>query len=195
MKSLSGFLISLFLIGVIHVSAQNIEVGAEFGLGPSEFSSIKNTFKNIDSKPYSLGLTGSYTPKSAIFSIGTGILYLFGNNSSEGQSLKMIQIPVGCDIKLGKKLFIIGGLGLYINGLIDPEVDNIDYPAIQLGLYVNAGLGYKFNEKWSFDLKYKIEHDLTKLYTKEYPNHLGGNTKENFYGNYGMLCFNLRYKI
>jgi hypothetical protein len=188
-------LISLLIVSVFSLLAQKIEVGTEFGLGPSEFSSVKNIFKDFNSKAYSLGITGSYTPKSAIFSIETGILYLCGNNILEEQSLKMIQIPVGCDIKLGKKFFLLGGLGLYLNGLIDPKVDNIDYPAFQLGLYMNAGLGYKFNEKWSFDLKYKIERDLTKLYTEEYPNYLGGTTKEDFYGNYGILCFNLKYKI
>ena len=105
----------------LNVRSQTFEIGTELGYGRTSdesfpFSSVYNFFDASESQYYKIGLIGYYAPSSALFSIKSGITYnlINGNGSWDKiKDLKMVQLPLGCELRIGKKYYCLLGLGMY----------------------------------------------------------------------------------
>ncbi|NVO12278.1 MAG: hypothetical protein HXX16_20140 [Bacteroidales bacterium] len=201
MKKLIVLFISIFLILLSNVNAQNFQIGPELKFGriglqnsyphPSIIKLFDNSFADYNS----IGIIGSYRPHSSIFSFKTGIIYShIGNNNppDEYNKLVIIQIPIGCDIKFGKKLFLFVGAGIDINYLLPQKKETLVFPDFQLGLYAELGIGYELNKKWSFELKHSMASDITKLYKTEYQLQ-NGLSNEKIYSTSADLGISIKY--
>lgn len=204
MKVITKFLIVLLIFLSIDLKAQNFEVGFESGYGRTgsqtsyPYSPFLKIFDSSHSDFFREGLVCFYTPDSAMFSIKTGLLYCKKKTdilSSTNHSLKILQLPIGCDIRFGKKYFLLFGCGLDINYLTSWKSNNTSFPLFQIGANANIGLGFVVYKNWCFDCKYQIGYDISKLYNTEYISNSGDLSRETYRSINGILSLSLRYRI
>jgi hypothetical protein len=205
MKSIVVFFTVLFLLINLDLKAQSLDIGPEFGLGKIgmenhyPISTTLNLFNNINSEYYRIGLLSYIIPDSTInfLSLITGILYNKVVSDFEGNinsNLKIIQLPVGFEIRTKKKLFLLTGAGLGFKYLLSPK---LMYPnsKFQIGYDISFGMGYALSNKWNINLKYLLGGNITKLYTEEYLTHYGSPVKIDYYSINRLLSLSLRYTI
>jgi hypothetical protein len=196
-------LMLLFIFISSDLTAQNFEIGPELGYGKIGMYILNQpTYLKLPDELnlgyYRLGLISYFSPDSSIFSIKTGILYsqILSEYSAESISkLKILQLPIGCDIKFGKVIYLVVGGGFYINYLLSSKVVGYDFPDFQIGLNTNVGFGYAISRTWSCDLKFLLGYDLTELYTTYSYSPIGGADKEYIQSVNALLCLTLKYKI
>jgi opacity protein-like surface antigen len=177
MKSKLAFTL-LFLYSLISNNyAQNLKIGSDIGYGQLLMENTKITFStlgfsNKGSNYYSrFGIIGAYIPDSAIFSINTGLLYnqVFSDGNNQNlNKIKFIQAPIGVDLKIGKKVFILGGIGCNLNYiLVNKNLDDIKYANFQFGFFTRIGIKYELMDKWDIEIAYQYLHDISKLYSEK----------------------------
>jgi hypothetical protein len=198
------FLITLFIFLDPDSEAQNFEICPESGFGRTSLTdnlpnlSTLNIFDNTISEYFRIGLVSYYTPDSSIFSFKSGILYNYVGDNIQWNSfnkLKIIQIPIGCNLRSGRKYYFIIGWGLVVNYLIAPKGLTADYPMFQIGLNTDLGMGLEVSKLLGFEIKYQLGFDITKLNTVEYHSYFSGSSNHNKYSYNGILCLSLKYKI
>ena len=194
-----GYIV-LFLFLILNTKAQNFEIGYELGFGKTgwyySYSKLKAITFLDDSGPKSFrtGFLAYFSPDSLFISIKSGLIYI-QMISNDLNNLKIIQLPIGADIQLGKKKhFIIGG-GLYFNYLMSNKITDITFQNNQIGLYANIGLLFPINTKMSIDFKVLYGYDLTKIYTEESYSPIGGLFSTDTYSTNLNIVITLRYKL
>lgn len=195
--TLSIIFLPLFGAGL---KAQNIEAGFELGYGRTgnqnshPYSNFLNIFDNAH--PFFLreGLVCYYTPDSAIFSIKTGILYCKKGIEELDKDVSMIDLPIGCDIRFGKKCSLLLGLGFDINYLYPRKSSNTTFPLFQIGVNANTGVGFVINRRWCLDVKYQVGYDISNLCSTEYQS-FGYSYNETYLSINGFISVSLRYKF
>jgi hypothetical protein len=202
MRTAKWYLIVTILFLNLDLKAQNFEIGYEFGYGkielyyPHSNLSALPIFSDFRSKYYRTGFTCYYSPDSSILSIKTGIIYNYikSEKSWQADNLKILQVPLGVDFRLGRKKHLMTGSGFYFNYLVFHKNNDVKFQNFQTGLYINLGYIYAINKKLSFDLKCQYGYDLTKMFISYSYSPIGGMYSTNTYSRNLFLIATLRYK-
>lgn len=114
---------------------------------------------------------GSYyfTPDSAFFQVKSGLEYCYrGNNDA---SFNLLNIPLGIDFLIGKKLQFIFGAGLQYSYILfydfSPIMTSNNYKInsnSQFSCKGNVGFSYQLNSKYKAKLLYQSNIDITDFY-------------------------------
>jgi len=110
-----------------------------------------------------------------------------------GKDVSMIDLPIGCDIRFGKKCFLLG-LGFDINYLYPRKSSNTTFPLFQIGVNANTGVGFVINRRWCLDVKYQVGYDISNLCSTEYQS-FGYSYNETYLSINGIISVSLRYKF
>ena len=172
-KSMILFLIVLLFAVNWNSEAQIFELGpvvgyGEIGDGPFLPFRYCNAYKYNNF--VRTGISGNLSFKSSAISLKTGITYnqILNSTSESLYHLKFMQLPVGFDLRMGKKFYGLAGTGIVINSTFKKSTHLIKYPAFQLGLSANLGLGYSINKRMNINLEYQYEYNITALYATRY---------------------------
>jgi hypothetical protein len=206
MKNNIVLLIVFFFTINVNINAQSIEIGPEFGFGrigiKNDFPSptTSKLFNNTTSEYYRYGFISYMVFDSTffLFLFKSGLFYnQVGSNIpfSTINNLKMLQLPLGFEIRYGKKFFIFTGSTLDFNYLFPTKTEYLSYAKYQIGIDAWIGLNYKVGNKWLIDFKYQLGRDITKLFSDIYYYHFDGSSREYHYSSNINLCVSIRYKI
>ncbi len=200
MKITKWYSFVLFLFIILNIKAQNFEIGYEIGLGHGGIYHPETGLKALSFTDdprliyYRAGLSTYFLPGSLSISIKSGLTY---NQLTSGyfHDLRIIQLPVGVDVLLGKKKYVDVGGGFYVNCLINKKRLDIIYRDYQAGLYANIGLLLPVSNKLSVDVKALYGYDLTKINTDESASLYGGTFNTDTYCTNIFMVMSLRYKL
>ena len=78
--------------------------------------------------------------------------------------LNMAQLPLGCDLHFGKKLYGYLHAGAWLNYLYSKQKGDVKFPHFQAGITGGIGMGYRINSSWAIDILYEAEYGLSPLY-------------------------------
>jgi len=182
-------------------SGQTFETSLELGYGKyleSDKVSFSNTFSEPTGSTYSAGLYGYIIPRNSKLSIKTGIIYLQRNGEIEHTDF--LKIPLGIDIKMGRRLFGIIGAGVHVGFLVGYKYPNTftDFEDTKNSTIfsgqVNLGIGYWIFERWMIQATYNHIIDFNETYTASYQNSSGVYT-EKVYAQDATFNLGLRFVI
>jgi hypothetical protein len=175
MKSLLTAL--LFLLFFMETSAGDFYLSPQFAYGkstgnrnsdPDKYELI-HLFGNTDDLIFlRTGAMISYEHKW--LSYATGLLYsrviIDQQYSGRIKGLTMLQLPLWCNLHIGKTLYGYLGLGTYLNYLYKQEKDSeVRFPDFQPGIAMGIGIGYRFCSSLAIDISYRAENGLSPLYS------------------------------
>lgn len=204
MNRLFQFLILLISFLSLNSKGQTFELGPLAGYGVFDYEKIPvlpyyKCYSSGFPECYKIGITGNYTFKSSFFSIKTGLTFTQLLNTyyynSAFEKLKIIQIPVGIDLRLGKRYYGLAGAGFAMNCILAKPSQFYIYPTFQFGLIWNLGFGYRINQLMSLDFCYQYEYDLTTLYGSLTDDPLTGSYYKNHRSYNRIFYLNLRFII
>lgn len=163
-------IILIFIIRPLY--AQKKEFGLSLGYGKTEVEydgrPFMHPFSNVNSNFVEFGLGFYYTPINSVFSVSSGLNYIYRGNSDI--KLNYLRTPVGLDLSFGKKFnFKVGG-GIYGSILIWDSGVSLDSDfhetkkTIQFGWYGNVGFGIQITQIYSLEILFRQYSDITKMY-------------------------------
>ncbi len=125
-----ALLISIFLLGVKFISAQDFSVGFTSGAYSYGFPESSSELS------YSFGLNAAYTPPGAFFDVSASLQYLI--------ETKAFIAPISLGLVFGQRFRprVFGGVGPVIR--INPQELNVPFG---IGAKIGIGLDYQITEK------------------------------------------------
>ena len=171
-----------FVLVTQYLSAQNIEVGAEFSYGKTDYTSylyFKGLFSEDATNYLNFGFSASTNPHKSVLFVNSGLLY--NRIYDQRYSLNFFKIPVGIDLAFGNRLKFLFGGGAYINWLFYTKglQESSKTRDITIGLYSDLGLRYLIVRDWCIYLKTRMEFDQLSLFIDD------DGSDEHYY-NYGV---------
>jgi len=167
----------LFLLLSVKVTAGDFYIAPQLAYGKSASlqlladsyePEIFHLFRNTDDLIFlRTGAMISYERKR--FSYATGLLYsrvIIDHYSYAGHlwGLNIVQLPLGCNLHIGKKLYGYLSIGAYLNYLHPQKESSKKFPDFQFGITGGIGMGYHFNSTLAIDILYQAENGLQPLY-------------------------------
>jgi hypothetical protein len=174
------------ILATQYLSAQNIEVGAEFSYGKTLSASnfdLKRLFSDDAINNLNFGFSVSSNPHKSVLFLNSGLLY--NRISDHDYSLNFFKIPAGLDFAFGRRLKFLFGGGTYFNLLIKNNPSNAYF--LSIGLYTDLGFRYLIVSDWCIYLKTRMEFDQTPVFKSD-------NTSYEYFYNYGFI-FGFKYLI
>jgi len=159
-----------FILVTQYLSAQNFEVGAEYGYGHASidsYISFKDLFSENELNNLNFGLSASSNPHKSVLFVNSGLY--FHRIYDQENSLNFFKLPIGIDLALGKRLKFFFGGGGYLDCLFLMTGKYSQEPPnkrnIQIGLYFDLGLRYLIVHDWCIYLKTLMEFDQSIIYS------------------------------
>jgi len=161
-----------FSINLKKINAQEHQIGFSTQIGKttildeSESIALINPLsKKKDNKNYALKLNYFLTPNYSIFRIKTGIGFL--NKKLNLDDLDYIEIPLGLEFVIGKKLNLLTGFSFSYRKLINKKnyaTVIYNYENNVFSYEINLGLEYKLNNNFNFNIIYLIDKDINSSF-------------------------------
>jgi hypothetical protein len=113
--------------------------------------------------------------------------------------MNYLRVPLAIDFEIGKKIQFIVGAGAYtsyllnFDGIYNSNFNN-SYNRFQIGVNLNTGIGYQFNEKLNFRVLYQYNIDVTPMYSELVYSHAASNY-QNVYGIDGFVKLSIKYDV
>lgn len=152
--------------------AQKHELGIQTAYGKSIIDEkldrdIFKAFGELDHY-LRLGIGYHFTPEKSILCVESGLNYEAKWNDYH---IHFLKVPLGVNAKMGKKKhqIILGG-GIYGSVLLGASANEIspyfeeNKNRFQFGAYVNIGIDYQLNKKYTVRLTFIADKDISTLY-------------------------------
>lgn len=198
-----SFLLITFNLLSINLFSQKSEIGFQIGYGNTHFeesTSAKFLFgKEKDfGQFYTLGIHYYQSAKGDVLRFRTGLNH--NRRIEDKKRLNNLQIPIGVDFNLGRKIRFVFGGGFYGNLLISytgfSEYSDFEETKnrIQFGAYYNLGIGIQITQKYHVSLMARKNNDISAIY-KDIFSHHGGHYTEYKKGFDGYIGLSLHYRL
>ncbi len=192
-------LIVFFVFITFALSAQHQKVGFNIGYGKTELSDDfrNDRYKKFKGDFFSLEAVYYYSPSHALIDLGTGINFSYRN--TDNLKLFYARIPFSFDLRFGSDFQPIIGGGLTANFLLASEMDVSPYAIFensrndfQLGAFLRGGFIYALNSRYSFEMRFTHQFDLSSpFFTYRQYGHGPVISEAGYYGRENYITFGL----
>ncbi len=201
MRYVKSSLIVFFVFIALALSAQHQKIGFNVGYGKTEVSDnfSYDRYEKIKGDFFTLEAAYYYSPSHALIDLGTGINFAYRH--IENLQLCYARIPLSFDIRFGGGFQPILGGGISANFLLASKIDGSEYAEFenskndfQLGAFLRAGFIYALNERYSFEMRFTHQFDISPAFNAYRQYGLGPvDSPSDFYGreNYITLGLNI----